>query len=256
STLKQMDVPYVKPDPKVTGLDIRKKPYTAPGIVNERMGKKDYKTFAGSEIRRGHNGDREMGLHLLNKSGFLDDTYYNRTYWMYSKDWPGFQHAHRAARSGQILVVGPKNTYAVQAFPNRDRLTPRMNPGTTGYLLLADSNDAGPVLDYAAHDKDKGIGYTRSQDPVWFKWVKLRILAMTLAKDTLFVAGPPDILDPRDPMASFQGRKGVQLWAISAKDGAKLSKTRLGALPIFDGMIAASGKLFVVLQDGSVACLK
>ncbi len=256
SALKQMEVPYVKPDPEVTGIDIRKKPYTAAGIVNERMGKKDYKTFAGNEIRRGHNGDRKMGLHIINKSGFLDDTYYNRTYWMYGEDWPGFQHAHRAARSGQILVVGPKKTYAVQAFPNRDRLTPRMNPATTGYLLLADSNDAGPVLDYAAHDKDKGIGYTRSQDPVWSKWVKLRILAMTLAKDTLFVAGPPDILDPSDPMASFQGRKGVLLRAVSTKDGAKLSETRLPALPIFDGMIAADGKLFVVLQDGRVICLK
>ena len=256
AALNKMDVPYVKPDPKVTGIDIRKKPYTAPGIVKERMGKKDYKTFAANEVQRGHNGDREMGLHILNKSGFLDDTYYNRTYWMYGKNWPGFQHAHRAAKSGQILVVGPKNTYAVQAFPNRDRLTPRMNPATTGYLLLADKNDVEPVLDYAAHDKDKGIGYTRTEDPVWFKWVKLRITAMTLAKDTLFVAGPPDILDPKDPMSSFEGRKGVQLWAVSTKDGAKLSETKLPALPIFDGMITAGGKLFVVLQNGSVVCLK
>jgi len=256
ASLKRMEVPYVKPDPKLTGIDIRKKPYTAPGIVKERMGNRDYKTFAANEVQRGHNGDRRMGLHLLNKSSFLDDTYYNRTYWMYGRDWPGFQHAHRAARSGQILVVGPKNTYAVQAYPSRDRLTPRMDPGTKGYLLLADSNDAGPVLDYAAHDKDKGIGYTRAEDPVWFKWMKLRITAMTLAKDTLFVAGPPDTVDPSDPMSAFEGRKGVSLWAVSARDGEKLSETRLPGLPVFDGMITAGGKLFVVLQDGSVVCLK
>lgn len=256
SSLKRMEVPYVKPNPKLTGIDIRNKPYTVPGYQTQKNGRKDYSTFAGAEIRRGHNGDRRMGLHLLNKSSFLDDTYYNRTYWMYGKDWPGFQHAHRAAKSGQILVVGPRNTYAVQSFPSRDRLTPRMNPGTKGYLLLADKNDVEPVLDYAAHDKDKGIGYTRSEDPVWFKWVKLRITAMTLAGDTLFVAGPPDIFDPTDPMASFEGRKGVQLWAVSTKDGEKLSEIRLPALPIFDGMITAGGKLFVVLRDGGVICLK
>ena len=256
SSLKRMEVPYVKPDPKLAGIDILKKPYTVPGYHSEHTGKKGYAAFAAVEVKRGHNGDRRMGLHVLNKSSFLDDTYYNRTYWMYGRDWPGFQHAHRAARSGQILVVGPKITYAVQAFPSRDKLTPRMDPGTQGYLLLADSNDAGPVLDYAAHDKDKGIGYTRTEDPVWFKWVKLRITAMTLAKDTLFVAGPPDILDPSDPMSAFEGRKGVQLWAVSTKDGAKLSETKLPGLPVFDGMITAGGKLFVVLQNGSVLCLK
>jgi hypothetical protein len=43
--------------------------------------------------------------------------------------------------------------------------------------------------------------------------------------------------------------------AVSAADGQKLSEIELPATPVFDGMIAAGGRLFVSLEDGSLACL-
>jgi hypothetical protein len=78
---------------------------------------------------------------------------------------------------------------------------------------------------------------------------------MALAGDVLFVAGPPDLVDPDDPMASFEGRKGGVLRAISASDGKLLAERHLAAPPVFDGLIAAGGCLFSSTTDGRLVCL-
>ena len=67
-------------------------------------------------------------------------------------------------------------------------------------------------------------------------------------------AGPPDALDPDDPLGAFEGRKGAVLWAVSAKDGKKLGEYKLEKTPVFDGMAAAKGKLFMSLADGTIIC--
>lgn len=60
------------------------------------------------------------------------------------------------------------------------------------------------------------------------------------AHDTLFVAGQPDVLDPQDPYAGFEGRKGALLAAVSAQQGKKLLEKKLAAPPVFDGMMRPS----------------
>ena len=79
---------------------------------------------------------------------------------------------------------------------------------------------------------------------------------MALAADMLFLAGAPDIVDPRDPLGSFEGRKGGVLCAFSVTDGGKLSELNIDALPVWDGMAAAQGKLFLAMKDGSIRCLQ
>ena len=79
---------------------------------------------------------------------------------------------------------------------------------------------------------------------------------MALAGNTLFLAGAPDIVDPQDPLASFDGRKGSVLCAYSATDGRKLSDLNIDALPVWDGMAAAQGKLFLAMKDGSIRCFQ
>jgi hypothetical protein len=78
---------------------------------------------------------------------------------------------------------------------------------------------------------------------------------MVKAGDTLFVAGAPDVFDAKDPYAAFEARKGARVVAVSAKDGKKLSETPLDCPPVFDGMIAARGRLFASLRDGTLVCL-
>jgi hypothetical protein len=68
------------------------------------------------------------------------------------------------------------------------------------------------------------------------------------------MAGPPDVVPEDDPYAAFDGRLGAQLWAVSAADGEKLAQLDLDALPAFDGLAAADGKLYLVTKEGSVIC--
>jgi hypothetical protein len=95
--------------------------------------------------------------------------------------------------------------------------------------------------------------------------------AMVLAGDTLFVAGPADLLDEEDAsrridapenqakileqQAAWAGEKGASLWAVAAGDGRKRSELRLESPPVFDGMAAANGRLYISAMDGSVVCL-
>jgi len=94
---------------------------------------------------------------------------------------------------------------------------------------------------------------------------------MVLAGETLFVAGPPVMVDEQEVftnygdaavqakmaehVAAFEGKKGALLLAVSKKDGKQLAAYRLDSPPVFDGLIAANGQVFVATLDGSVLCL-
>ena len=111
------------------------------------------------------------------------------------------------------------------------------------------------MLDYRSWARDKGMGFTRKSPPKWHQWVPIRMRAMVLARKTLFVAGAPDVLDPKDPYAAFDGRKGAVLQAFSAADGSKLGQYKLGDEPVFDGLVAAGGRLYLTTRKGQVLCL-
>lgn len=227
-------------------------------------------------------GESDVGLHVFSTAGLLDDSWYNRTFWMYAKRWPGFQLANQAPKSGQLLVVDGATTYAVQPFYRRNLHSPMFFPGKEGYVLFADKNSNEPQivgdkdartpvpwlpqsdylsskglakLDSLAFGLDKMIGYTRAEPPLWKTFLPVRIRAMIKAGDTLFVAGPPDELPESDPYAAFEGRRGARLVAVSAADGQKQSELALDAPPVFDGMIAGQGCLLISQEDGSLVCL-
>jgi outer membrane protein assembly factor BamB len=206
-------------------------------------------------FRRGHLGARHIGRHIFTTGGFLDDTYFNRIFWMYSNLWPGYYIANVAPKTGQLLVVGPDKTYAVQAYPQRVALSPMFTPGRKGYLLVADDNKNDPILHKKNWGRDKGMGLSRQRLPVWSDWVPIRIRAMTLAGDHLFVSGPPDIVDKKDPMASFEGRMGGLVRVYDDNTGKNTRQYKLSSPPVFDGMIAAGDNLLLSTTDGRVVCM-
>lgn len=101
----------------------------------------------------------------------------------------------------------------------------------------------------------------------------LRLDAATgkLLGETLFIAGPPNTLDeegalykPNDPdiqaklaeqAAAMEGRRGAVLWAVRAADGRTITEVTLDAPPVWDGMAAAGGRLYMAMRDGTVRCL-
>jgi outer membrane protein assembly factor BamB len=99
--------------------------------------------------------------------------------------------------------------------------------------------------------------------------------AMVSVQNHLFVAGPRDTMDEKtygkgDASAGFEqhrnelerqariwaGEDGGLLLAISKKDGSPTAEYQLDALPTFDGMIAANGRLYISLVNGELTCLE
>ena len=78
--------------------------------------------------------------------------------------------------------------------------------------------------------------------------------AMLLSKDTVFVVGAPLVFPLDDLPGTYAGRSGAILRAVSAADGATLAEYKLSQLPVWDGMAAAYGRLFLVNKDGSAEC--
>ena len=221
-------------------------------------------------------GELDMGAnHLAATGGFLDDSGYDRIFWMYGRRWPGFYLAQHSPKAGQLVVFDDTTTYAVKYFYRRVQWSPIFYPAAQGYLLFADDNDNQPgflergkkALNWlpkgAATDRhrrggrgvEKGTGYVRHKPAKWQKMIPVRIRAMVLAGDRLFAAGPPDVVPADDPMAAFDGRKGARLWVVSATDGKKLAEYKLARVPAFDGMIAAGGRLYLTTEDGHLICM-
>ena len=269
-SLQEQDVPYIIPGPDEKSeamgrTELANQPFVEgmETMAKEEKMQREWqlrnhrtlmeeleKKYGGASL-----GDRKMGRHVFATGGFLDDQWYNRTFWTYSETWPGFYIAHRAAKTGQLLCVDQQKTYAVQAFPRRNMQSPLFTPAKNGYLLFADDNDNEPIMPDYTRSVPKGIGFTRKEPPVWFKWVPIRIRAMVAAKNALLVAGPPDVLEPDDPMASFDARSGGVLWVVSKTDGKTLAQYKLDSPPVFDGMAAADGRLYLSTRDGKVTCM-
>lgn len=200
-------------------------------------------------------GDRKVSTHLMSNAGFLDKTWFDRNYWTYGDRWPGYYFAYNAPKSGQLLVFDDERTYGVHVFKDRQGHSPRFWPGKDGYELFADTNANQLVLRPTSIGREKGDGYSGTLPRKWSVQVPVRIRAMVLAGRHLYIAGPPDVVPKDDPMASFEGRLGGNLWIVSASDGEKLAEYELDSPPVLDGMTAARGCLYIASRNGRLICM-
>jgi outer membrane protein assembly factor BamB/ubiquinone/menaquinone biosynthesis C-methylase UbiE len=158
------------------------------------------------------------------KGGLLDDSYFKRTPWSFG---PGNSYAR--------LIVHDENTaYFVRMFDSLRGLDPKVyfTPGKEGYLLFATEKNTGKQI--------------------WNKRIPIRINAMVVTDNLLFVAGFPDVVDPEDPLGAFEGRKGGVLSVCDKKDGKILWESVLPAPPVFNGLVAANGRLYIAMEDGMI----
>ena len=192
--------------------------------------------FGDEPLRQGH---------LWATGGFRDGTWFNRTTWKIA-----------AATHAQLLVFDESIAYAIEAFASTSRAKAFV-AGGMGYRLFARPLEPSAA---SVSNARQGQAAKRRVKPhlsdTWSHHIPVRGTAMALAGNTLFLAGAPDVVDPNDPLASFEGRKGGVLCAFSVADGSKLSEISIEALPVWDGMAAAQGKLFLAMQDGSIRCFR
>jgi len=162
---------------------------------------------------------------VLPRSGYLDDTYFKRTPWSYGGEY------------GNLIVRDKESVYFVRQFDSLKGLDPMVffTPGAKGYLLFA--KNAGAKKD------------------TWSLRVPVRVRAMVQTSNRLFVAGPPDVVDAKDPLGAFEGRLGGLLYAVDSASGKKLSEQKLDSPPVLNGIAAAGGRLFIATTDGKLVCM-
>jgi len=231
--------------------------------------------------------------HLFCQVGFLDDTYFFRSYWTYGRrvsgGYSGWPLAGRLVPSGRILCFDDTHVYGFGRKP--EFMT---NASVLGYQIFsankAVTQEAIDRLRKAeaeinARSAKKGANSSdwrlRSFFPremlsaanvAWnFDQPSVTARAMAVGQDTIFLAGYPNFIDEREayrnPDApavqeriqlqaeSVEGRHGGVLWAMSKTDGRLLVRYRLDTIPVFDGLAAAGKSLFVSTVDGRVLCL-
>jgi outer membrane protein assembly factor BamB len=87
--------------------------------------------------------------------------------------------------------------------------------------------------------------------------VHVKTTATSEPNPLLFAAGPVTLGKSVQEVAqALTGKSKGTLWAISGSNGEKLAEYELNVPPVFDGMAAANGKLYLSLSDGTVICMQ
>ncbi|NQT41028.1 MAG: PQQ-binding-like beta-propeller repeat protein, partial [Planctomycetes bacterium] len=199
-------------------------------------------------------GDRQGEPHLMTTDGFLDRTWFNRTYWMHSERWPGYYFTYRGPKSGQILVFDDTTTYALKVYTERRGHSPEFRPGS-GYHLIADRNTTKPVLDAMDIGAEKGRGFSRTELPIWSTRIPIRVHGMLLAGTHLYLAGAPDLPPEEGAYEAMIGKRGAVFRVVSTADGSTAAEFEMEEVPVFDGLIAAAGRLYMTTMNGTLICL-
>jgi hypothetical protein len=180
--------------------------------------------------------DGTPNKHLLASSGMLQSRRNHREYKLIKDNFNHrkmFTSLKTGYPTGDIIVSDGTDYYSVFGHPvNRGE---SWNP-RGGYTLLAKT-----------HTADGWIGKWQAKMPMTGK-------AMVLAGDAVFVVGAPLVFPSDDLAGTYAGRRGAIMRAVSAATGDTLAEYKLDKLPVWDGVAAAYGRLFIVTQDGSVAC--
>jgi hypothetical protein len=177
-----------------------------------------------------------------NDGGLLDDTWFNSAFWIYLRN------------QAQMLVIDDDTVYGIQAynkFVTKSYPQDIFTPGN-GYRLFAANQKPQPTN--AAAKQNKRRGKQASPPLKWEQRIDLRAQAMAITNRHLCVAGTPDLVDEQTPWAALDGGQGGVLRMFTKQDGEQTTEFELEAPPVYDGIAAAQGHLYLSLRAGEVVC--
>jgi outer membrane protein assembly factor BamB len=219
--------------------------------------------------------------HLYSPAGFLDDSWWHRTYWIFGTNmrsgWGAWPDSGNQVPAGRLLVLDDSTVYGFGRFNQYHRNGSHVGMGNVRQLLYAAERNQPPAPASQPASKAKqakkpaAAPVARNVVARWSRTLPLMARAMVLSDRILFVAGPPDVLTyvdnrevhpyrihsedaAREQQSAFEGRRGGLLLAVSADDGNQLAEYRLDAMPAWDGMAAAGGRLYLSTHAGQLLC--
>jgi outer membrane protein assembly factor BamB len=213
----------------------------------------------------------EYVQHLFSSTGFLDDAWYQRLFWIYGNHMfsglsgRGFNKKYTSA--GRMLVEDIDMVFGYRDYTLEGE----------GVFAIEKTSTLG-VFDSqfppAKQTKDK----FKEKIPAerWHLDVPFYVRAMIGADSSLILAGPPkyepeaaheeigslglDTIPPspllQKALDAWRGKLGGKLWIVNKKDGTRQAELELASPPVHDGIAVANGKLYICGMDGSIRCLE
>jgi outer membrane protein assembly factor BamB len=231
--------------------------------------------------------------HVFCQVGFLDDSYFFRSYWTYGRrvtgGYGGWLKAGRLVPSGRILCFDETHVFGFGRKP--EYMT---NSSVLGYQIfsadkavtdeaLARVRKAEARINARSNEKNANSSdwlvrhfFPREDlSATNFQWIvdqpAVIARALALTQDTVLVAGAPNYVDERQAyrmpdnpeileqlqhqQEALEGARGGVLWALSKADGGLQKRYALDTIPVFDGLAVAQGNLLVSTVDGRLLCL-
>jgi len=197
---------------------------------------------------------RRVSAHLWSPVGLLDDAWHHRNYWVYGAQW-GRTWPLRTKRlpvpAGRLLCIDAdagiiygfgRNKYGWGVRPDR------WQSGEKRYQM-----HATPIKPLAAEDEPKvRRGAALPRTPLWSAKPQVEARAMAVTRDQVLIAGPRGKTVFSE--AAFRGQEGIALQVLDKATGKLRQELPLPAMPAFDGLITAFGRVYLSLRDGSVVC--
>jgi len=221
------------PDPETGKQPAQFAPYSMPGVRADILSGDGENVYL-RDMAFDRNGQTraEGNTHLFTLTDFLDDSWAHRSYWILGTHCSlstGCSRRDKNLISGRLLVFDDSTIYGY---------------GRKSYHWSNQLQD-GPYVLFAQEQ-----GQNRHK---WDKSLPIQVRAMILAGRVLFAAGFP--LNQNEIPDASKPQDGLLL-AVDASDGAILARYRLEAPPVFDGMAAVPGHLYMTLTNGSVVCME
>ncbi|MHC4741705.1 MAG: PQQ-binding-like beta-propeller repeat protein [Planctomycetota bacterium] len=205
------------------------------------------------------SGPKAGSAILKSPNGLLNDSWGHRHRWNWTLG--------AADTFGKLLVFDAESAYGVQAYYTFLKHDQSMHPGThTGHLhqkysrYTPEQFPIGTRLFARANVEQKASGGKRGPKPKlsnnahkWNRKTPLQFRALALADDVLLGAGWKDSVKAfeKNPKKTSESVLAI----ISTEDGRTIKEYPLKSEPVFDGMAAARGKVYLVQKDGAVLCL-
>ncbi|MFV1994327.1 MAG: PQQ-binding-like beta-propeller repeat protein, partial [Verrucomicrobiales bacterium] len=204
---------------------------------------------------------QEPAPHLFSPTGYLDANWWHRTHWVYGADtkagYGGWWKEGNKLPAGRLMVFDDDSVYCFGRSFYAGMNAAQFSRGEK-YILYAAEKREGPEPDWDEINKERRRVGDLSLDwkkyrttPIkWSGQIPFNVRAMALADQTLFTSGPYG--DALRSMDSFRGKRGVRLAATNIATGEMVASWAIEPLPVFDGLAAAGGSLFLAGSDGSV----